>query len=152
MARVVRPGGGLLIGVDLRKDPATLVRAYDDAEGVTAAFNRNLLVRINRELAADFRPEAFEHRAVWNDEAGRMEMHLVSLGRQTVRVGEAEFAFADGETIWTESSYKYTPEGFRRLAERAGFRQERVWTDADGLFSVQYHSAEPGRSAERLDR
>ena len=139
-AELVGPGGGLLIGVDLRKDPATLERAYDDVTGVTAAFNRNLLVRANRELNADFRPEAFEHRAVWNEEAGRVEMYLVSLGDQKVRVGEKEFAFEDGETIWTESSYKYTSEEFRRLAELAGFRQECVWTDADELFSVQYHS------------
>jgi dimethylhistidine N-methyltransferase len=138
VARMVRPGGVLIIGVDLRKDRKTLEAAYDDASGVTAAFNRNLLVRANRELDADFHPERFRHRAVWEPDEGRVEMHLVSTEDQAVRVGDETFRFREGETIWTESSHKYAPEEFRELAAAAGFRTERVWTDDDGLFSVQF--------------
>jgi dimethylhistidine N-methyltransferase len=138
IARMVRAGGALLIGVDLRKDRRTLERAYDDAAGVTAAFNRNVLVRANRELGADFHPERFRHRAVWNAEAGRVEMHLVSTREQAVHVAGETFRFAAGEPLWTESSYKYAPEDFREIAASAGFRTERVWTDPEGLFSVQY--------------
>ena len=102
-----------LVGVDLRKDPAILLPAYDDAQGVTAAFNRNLLVRLNREAGADFDLDAFAHRAEWNDEASRIEMHLVSLREQVVRVAGEAIHFARGETIHTENSYKYAPERFR---------------------------------------
>lgn len=140
VADIVGPGGALLIGVDLRKDRETLERAYDDAAGVTAAFNLNLLTRANRELGADFRPELFEHRAVWNEEDGRVEMHLVSTRAQTVRIGGESFSFEKGETIWTESSHKYDPEEFGRLAASAGFRRERVWMDERRLFSVQFYS------------
>jgi dimethylhistidine N-methyltransferase len=140
IARLVGPGGGLLIGVDLRKGRKTLEAAYNDAEGVTAAFNLNLLVRVRRELQADVDPDRFRHRAVYDDAVGRIEMHLVSPARQTVRVGDRTFHFTEGETICTEYSYKYTLEDFRALAARAGFGVDRVWTDSEGLYSVQYLS------------
>ena len=129
-------GGRLLIGVDLKKDPATLERAYDDAAGVMAAFNLNLLTRINRELAADFDLAAFRHRAVYNQSVGRIEMHLVSEQAQTVTVAGRRFEFAAGESIHTESSYKYSISNFQALAAWAGYHAEQVWTDDDGLFSV----------------
>lgn len=138
VARACGPGGGLLIGVDLRKAPDVLERAYDDPQGVTAAFNRNLLARLNRELGATFDLDQFQHRAVYNEDAGRIEMHLVSLKRQDVRIGDAVFAFARDETICTEHSNKYTLEGFRGLARAAGFAVEQVWTDPHAWFSVQY--------------
>lgn len=131
-------GGGLLIGVDLRKDGAVLERAYNDAAGITAAFNRNMLEHLNARLGANFRPEAFEHRAIFNDEASRIEMHLVSRCRQSVAVGGHRFEFAPGEYLLTEYSYKYSPEAFAALAAGAGFVVETVWQDTEGLFSVQY--------------
>ena len=133
----VGTGGALLIGVDLRKDEATLVRAYDDAAGVTAAFNKNLLVHINRELGADFELAAFRHEARWIDEPGRIEMHLVSLRAQEVQIGSERFHFAQGESICTEHSHKYTLDGFAELARSAGFEVAQVWTDPEPLFSVQ---------------
>ena len=129
-------GAWLIVGVDLRKSPDVLVPAYDDARGVTAAFNINLLTRLNREAAADFNTEAFAHRAVWNDGEGRIEMHLESLMAQTVTIAGTAFAFAKGETIHTENSYKHTLSGFRALATGAGWTAARVWTDAAGLFSI----------------
>lgn len=138
MREVAGPGGALLIGVDLRKDHETLEAAYNDSRGVTATFNLNLLKRINTELGGNFDLDAFRHRAVWNDAEGRIEMHLVSECSQRVRLGAHEFAFEAGEYILTEYSYKFTPEGFARLASRAGFSVGKVWTDDDGLFSVQY--------------
>lgn len=129
-------GARLLIGVDLVKDPAVLVAAYDDAAGVTAAFNLNLLARLNREGGADFDLSAFRHRAVWNAEAERIEMHLLSLRDQRVALGGRRIAFAAGETIHTEDSHKYRPDGLRALAAEAGWREEALWTDAAGLFSV----------------
>ena len=138
MARVAGVGGGMLIGVDLRKDRSVLEPAYDDALGVTAAFNRNLLARINRELGADFELDRFRHLARWNAAAGRVEMHLVSEVEQRVRVADAEFRFAAGETIHTENSYKYALDEFAALAVQAGLAVRRVWTDRDALFSVQY--------------
>lgn len=151
-ARTCGAAGGLLIGVDLRKDRATLERAYDDAAGVTAAFNRNLLVRINRELGADFRVERFRHVALWNAEAGRVEMHLESDLAQEVRVAGERFRFAAGERIHTENSYKWRLEEFRALAAAAGWRLLRTWTDAEGLFSVQYLAAAPAAAdAARAD-
>jgi len=138
IAGICGPGGGLLIGVDLKKDPDILHRAYNDAEGVTAAFNLNLLARLNRELDGDFDLTAFRHYAFYNPIEGRIEMHLVSLREQTARIGDASISFAWGETIWTESSYKYTLEGFKALAGEAGFRVARVWTDERQWFSVQY--------------
>ncbi len=138
LAAMVQPGGGLLIGVDLKKDAAVLNAAYNDAQGLTAAFNRNLLVRVNRDLAADFKVERFRHHAFYNQAEGRVEMHLVSRIRQRVRIGDRSFDFEPGEGIHTENSYKYTVAQFQQLAERAGFEPVRVWTDADGLFSVHY--------------
>ena len=137
MARLVGPGGQLLIGVDLWKDEAVLRSAYDDRAGVTAAFNRNLLVRANRELGADFDLAGFRHEARVLTNPGRVEMHLVSERRQAVRVGGEAFAFAAGESIHTENSHKYTVAGFQAVATRAGFRPVRVWTDDRGWFSVQ---------------
>jgi dimethylhistidine N-methyltransferase len=138
IAEVCGPGGGLLIGVDLRKDPVTLHYAYNDYRGITAAFNLNLLTRINRELGADFRLDQFRHYAFYNPAQGRVEMHLVSLADQTVHVGSAAFPFATGESIWTESSYKYRLDEFAQMAATAGFAVERVWMDSPELFSVQY--------------
>jgi len=130
-------GGLLLIGVDLRKPREILEPAYDDAQGVTAEFNRNLLRRINRELGADFDLAAFDHRALWNEADGRVEMHLVSRRDQRVRIAGRSVGFARGESIHTESSHKYELEGFAALARSAGFEVERVWTDEARLFSVQ---------------
>ncbi len=138
IAATCGPGGVLLIGVDLKKDPAVLHRAYNDREGVTAAFNLNLLARINRELGGDFDLEAFRHYAFYNPVAGRMEMHLVSLREQTAHIGDESVSLAQGESIWTESSYKFSLDGFAALAGEAGFRVEKVWTDARQWFSVQY--------------
>jgi L-histidine Nalpha-methyltransferase len=125
-----------LVGVDLRKDPAILLPAYDDAEGVTAAFNRNLLARLNREADADFDLAAFAHRAVWNDAQSRIEMHLVSCREQFVHLAGQSFRFARGETIHTENSYKYSPEHFAALAETAGWHSAELWTDPAQLFSL----------------
>jgi dimethylhistidine N-methyltransferase len=138
MAEICGPGGAALVGVDLRKPKELVEPAYNDAVGVTAEFNRNLLVRINRELGADFDVERFRHRAFFDEQHGRIEMHLVSRRRQEVHVGGATFRFARGESIRTEYSYKYSPEAFRTLAGEAGLRVRQVWTDEGGLFSVQY--------------
>lgn len=121
------PGGGLIVGVDMAKDPATLVAAYDDASGATARFNKNLLVRINRELGGDFELDAFDHRAVWNEPLQRIEMHLVSRIDQQVQVAGRRFAFKAGERLHTESSYKFTPESFAELAGSAGWTIGRHW-------------------------
>jgi len=126
----------MLVGVDLKKDPALLHAAYNDAAGVTAAFNVNLLVRINRELGADFDPRRWRHYAFYNPALGRIEMHLVALVAHEARLGEHRFSFAAGETIHTENSYKYSLEEFRALAARAGFRSAKVWTDRRGLFAL----------------
>jgi L-histidine Nalpha-methyltransferase len=132
-----------LVGVDLRKDPAILLPAYNDAQGVTAAFNRNLLVRLNREAAADFDLDAFAHEALWNSDASRIEMHLVSLREQRVRVGGHVIRLRQGETIHTENSYKYEVERFAALAEEAGWHTSEVWTDPARLYSM--HLLEPRR-------
>jgi hypothetical protein len=132
------PGDDLLIGVDLKKDFNILHRAYNDSQGVTAQFNKHLLVRMNQELDANFQLNHFGHYAFYNPGQSRVEMHLVSLKNQTVRIGESEISFKLGESIWTESSYKYTLEEFAHLAATAGFAVERVWTDPRQLFSVQY--------------
>lgn len=129
---------GLLIGVDLVKDPALLHAAYNDAAGVTAAFNRNLLRRINRELGGDFVLERFAHYAFYQPRQQRIEMHLVSLAAQSVRIGGRRYDFAAGESIHTENSYKYTLSGFHKLAEQAGFRPAAIWTDPDSLFSLHW--------------
>jgi len=129
-------GSSMIVGVDLRKDRAILERAYDDQAGVTAAFNLNLLRRINRELGGTFELDQFSHRARWSEERGRMEMHLVSRRAQTVEVGGQRFAFQDGETIHTENSHKYTIAEFQDLAREAGYAPRAVWTDPAKLFSV----------------
>lgn len=138
VARLVGPGGDLLIGADLPKDKAVLDRAYDDARGVTAAFNKNILARINRELGADFDLDAFDHLAFFDPARSRVEMHLVSLKDQVAHVGGQEHAFTRGERIHTESSYKYDVEPFRRLAADAGFGALDCWTDAERMFSMHY--------------
>jgi dimethylhistidine N-methyltransferase len=138
IAEVSGRDGGLLIGVDLKKDPLMLHRAYNDALGVTAAFNLNILARLNREVGANFALDQFRHYAFYNPVFARVEMHLVSLTEQTVRVGHTNIHFDRGESIWTEASYKYNPAEFAVLAARAGWRVEQVWIDDRGLFSVQY--------------
>ncbi len=138
IARLCGASGGLLIGLDLKKPAAVLDAAYNDAHGVTAQFNLNLLTRINRELQAGFDLAQFRHRAFYNAPAGRIEMHLVSRCRQVVPVDGREFVFARGESIVTEHSYKYALGEFRDLANRAGFEIIHCWTDAQRWFSVQY--------------
>ena len=138
LARTVGRGGGLLIGVDLKKDPMILDHAYNDRDGVTAAFNLNLLNRINHELAAEFDLDLFSHQAFYNTAIGRVEMHLVSQTKQHVPVADSIVEFAAGESIHTESSYKYSVAEFQRLARAAGFMPVYVWTDVDNLFSVHY--------------
>lgn len=130
------PGGAMLVGVDLKKDSARLNAAYNDAQGVTAAFNLNLLTRINRELSGNFDLAAFEHHAFYDVAAGRIEMHLRSLREQTVIVAGHSFAFRRGETIHTENSCKYSVDEFRQLAREAGFTPQRCWCDAQQLFSI----------------
>jgi dimethylhistidine N-methyltransferase len=130
--------GGLLIGVDLQKDRDVLERAYNDSEGITAQFNLNLLTHANRELGADFDLGRWRHRAIYNSSAGRIEMHLISEIDQTVHIANHEFCFRSGEKIITEFSYKYTLEGFARLAGAAGFEFARMWTDDAHLFGVFY--------------
>ena len=132
------PAGGLLIGVDLRKDPLVLHHAYNDQSGISAQFNLNVLARINRELNGDFRLEQFQHYAFYNPVPSRVEMHLVSLADQQAMVGDVAIQFRRGESIWTESSYKYSPEEFESLAAEAGWSVEKIWTDPQQLFSVQY--------------
>ncbi|HEY4940381.1 MAG TPA: L-histidine N(alpha)-methyltransferase [Rhizomicrobium sp.] len=136
--RATLGGGGLLIGVDLVKDPAILHAAYNDADGVTEAFNKNLLVRANRELDADFDLGAFAHYACYNPVAQRIEMYLVSLAAQRVRVAGETIRLAQGEAIHTEDSHKYTLDGFRALAAEAGYAPRKVWTDPARLFSLQW--------------
>ncbi|MBV9492519.1 MAG: L-histidine N(alpha)-methyltransferase [Verrucomicrobia bacterium] len=138
LAALCGQGGGLLIGVDLKKNRRTLERAYNDARGVTAAFNLNLLTRINRTFGVSIRTESFRHHAFYNEEFGRIELHLVNMAEQTVRLNGTEIAFGRGESIITEHSYKYTVEEFETLAARSGWTLERLWIDADHLFSVLY--------------
>ena len=137
-AETIGPGGSMLIGVDLKKDEDTLVAAYNDREGVTAAFNENLLARINRELEGDFDLSAFSHDAVYNRQHGRIEMHLVSGRDQTARVGDRSFDFRAGETIHTENSYKYSIEQFQGLCREARYEPVKAWTDPDGMFSLHF--------------
>ena len=138
IASLCGSGGALLIGVDLKKDPAVLHNAYNDGEGLTAAFNLNLLERINRELDCDFQLDGFEHYAFYNARESRVELHLVSNKDQVVHLDGKTVSFASGESIWTENSYKYNLDEFRQLAAAAGFRVERVWVDERQWFSVQY--------------
>jgi len=135
-------GGGFLIGVDTKKDRLTLERAYNDARGVTARFNLNLLARINRSFGAGIREDKFQHRAFYNEEFGRIEMHLVSLVEQTVQLNGTTFFFEEGEHIVTEHSYKYSVDEFAKLAGRSGWAVKKLWTDPGDLFSVQYLAVE----------
>jgi dimethylhistidine N-methyltransferase len=135
-------GGGLLIGVDLKKDRLTLERAYNDERGVTARFNLNLLTRINRSFGARIRRDKFQHHAFYNEEFGRIEMHLVSLVEQTIQLNGTTFSFQEGEHIVTEHSYKYSVDEFAKLAGRSGWAVKRFWTDAANLFSVHYLAVE----------
>jgi L-histidine N-alpha-methyltransferase len=134
----LEPGDTLLLGVDLQKDESTLLAAYDDAAGVTARFNLNMLARLNRELAADFDLEAFAHRAVWNPTESRIEMHLESLVAQRVQIPalDLELSFATGERIHTENSYKYAPGQVEAMLAETGFNPENSWTDERGWFAV----------------
>jgi len=138
VANTCEPDGALLIGVDLKKDPAVLHSAYNDSEGITAAFNLNLLERINRELDCDFQLDGFQHYAFYNPRESRIEMHLVSQRDQVVHINRETISFARGESIWTENSYKYNLDEFEQMAAAAGFRVERVWMDERQWFSVQY--------------
>jgi L-histidine Nalpha-methyltransferase len=135
-ARLLGPGSDFLVGVDLKKPLSILLPAYDDARGITAAFNLNLLARINRELGGTFDLSRFAHEAGWNEAAGRMEMYLVSLAEQIVRVEGRAFSFASGERIHTENSHKYSVEEFQALARVGGWVPVKAWTDDGGLFSL----------------
>jgi dimethylhistidine N-methyltransferase len=136
--------GMMLIGVDTKKDHAILNAAYNDAAGVTAAFNRNLLHRISRELDADCRLDRFDHHAFYNAEAGRVEMHLVSTCEQQLRVDGHSFKFEEGESLHTESSYKYEPDEFVAIAQQAGFDILRRWLDGDRLYAVYLFTTSSG--------
>ncbi|MEI2385156.1 L-histidine N(alpha)-methyltransferase [Breoghania sp. JC706] len=135
-------GARFILGVDLAKDPEVMVPAYDDAQGVTAAFNLNLLARLNRELGADFDLDAFSHRAVWNEAQGRIEMHLVSKADQTAHLGGREITFAKGETIHTENSHKYSYDAIAALAAKAGWRIEKSWVSDPYPFAIILMSAD----------
>jgi len=137
---VVSTRGGMLVGVDLKKPRAQLEAAYNDSQGVTAEFNLNLLARVNRELKGNFKLENFLHRAFYNPQEGRIEMHLESLTAQQVTVQGRSFDLGAGETIHTENSYKYSSDEFQELARQAGFEPQGVWTDEQQLFSVHYLS------------
>jgi dimethylhistidine N-methyltransferase len=130
--------GGILIGVDLKKDPAIIEAAYNDAAGVTAAFTLNMLTRLNRDVGSDFDLSAFRHRAHYNSMAGRIETHIVSSKAQQVKLGKASVAFREDEAIQVEYSCKYSLADFEALAAKAGLAVMRVWTDAEKMFSVQY--------------
>ena len=138
VANVSRGGGGLLIGVDLKKDQRVLEAAYNDRAGITAQFNLNLLERVNRELGADFDLDQWRHRAIYNSSAGRIEMYLFSDIDQFAHFDEYKFHFRRGEKITTEYSYKYAPEEFAALAGKVGFEFVRMWTDEARLFGVFY--------------
>lgn len=139
--RQIGTGGSLLIGVDLKKDEKLLHAAYNDSEQVTAAFNLNLLERINQELDADFDLSAFRHCAFYNAVRGRIEMHIVSLKPQVVSLNGASIRFAESETIHTENSYKFSIDEFQHLAAQSGFRPVKAWTDPQDLFSLHYLTA-----------
>jgi dimethylhistidine N-methyltransferase len=141
VANVCWENGGLLIGVDLKKDPRVIEAAYNDRAGVTARFNLNLLERVNRDLGADFDLDQWRHRAIYNSSAGRIEMYLISEVDQFVHLAEHKFHFRRGEKITTEYSYKYAPEEFAALASKAGFEFVRMWTDKAPLFGVFFFEA-----------
>ncbi|WP_457391898.1 L-histidine N(alpha)-methyltransferase [Roseateles sp. P5_E1] len=138
-------GGGLLIGIDLVKDHGTLHAAYNDAAGVTAAFNMNLLHRARQELGAEFPPDGFEHLAFYNPAYRRIEMHLRATRPLELQLGGEVYSFHEGETLHTEHSHKYTVSGFQALAERAGFKPGKVWTDENGWFAVLWLEAESSK-------
>lgn len=140
----LKPGDGLLVGADLKKSAAILEPAYDDALGVTAAFNLNLLVRMNRELGANFDPKRFRHRAVYNETIGRVEIHIVSLEKQTVALPEIglNLELAAGEAIHTENSYKYDMPQLAALAEQTGFRSDKSWFDQRSWYSCNFWVAQ----------
>ena len=138
VASLCGQNGGLLVGVDLKKDRHILETAYNDCKGVTASFNLNLLLRANRELGTDFDLSSFRHQAIYDEALGRIEMRLISLQPQIVRLGNREFFFGEDEYITTEYSYKYSLVEFRELAQRAGFEVLNTWMDGNNLFSVQY--------------
>ena len=140
IANICRDGGGLLVGADLKKDPWVLEAAYNDKAGVTAQFNLNLLERINRELGTDFDLDHWRHQAIYNSEAGRIEMYLISEIDQFAHVNEHKFHFRRGNKIITEFSYKYAPQEFATLADKAGFNFVRMWTDDSRLFGIFYFS------------
>ncbi|HEX5038004.1 MAG TPA: L-histidine N(alpha)-methyltransferase [bacterium] len=142
--------GALLIGVDTKKDAAVLNAAYNDRDGVTARFNLNVLKRINRELKADFILSRFRHVAFYDEKLGRIEMHLESLKNQTVRIGEAEIGFKEGETIHTENSYKYSVSDFHALAAASGWSHEGLWKDEKDLFSLHYLVNRKGSSLRQV--
>lgn len=137
VSKILNPGGGMLIGVDLKKDKRILEAAYNDQKGITAAFNKNMLMHLNRELQADFNIDYFSHRAFYNKNKGRIEMHLVSDRDQAVSVAGEQIHFKQGESIHTENSYKYSLNEFRELVQ-PWFSVQKVWTDAQNYFSVQY--------------
>lgn len=141
MAVTLGPMAQVLIGVDLRKDASILVPAYDDAQGVTAAFNLNILRHLNRVAGSNFDLDAFTHRAIWNPVESRIEMYLVSTKRQTVVIADTQFNFEQGDTIHTENSYKHSIDGFSALAAKAGWTSTRNWADEDGLFSLHLLAA-----------
>ena len=145
IANVSCRDGGLLIGVDLKKDQRVLEAAYNDSAGVTAQFNLNLLERANRELAADFDLDQWRHRAIYNSNAGRIEMHLISEIDQFVHLDDQKFHFRRGEKIITEFSYKYAPEEFAELAGKAGFEFAQMWSDDARLFGVLYFTCSVDR-------
>ncbi|HLK88088.1 MAG TPA: L-histidine N(alpha)-methyltransferase [Candidatus Binataceae bacterium] len=138
LARTSRPGDAIIVGVDLLKSPAILEQAYNDSQGVTAAFNLNILRRMKRELGAEIQTDAFRHRAIFNSEAGRIEMHLVSVRDQVIRIDHREIPMRRGESIVTEHCYKYAVEAFCKLAAAAACRVERAWTDSQGFFCTYY--------------
>ena len=143
--RTVGAHGALVLGVDRRKDPGVLLQAYDDSAGVTAMFNLNILRRLNRELGADFDLASFRHRALFDESASRIEMHLVSRSRQTVIISGEQIIFERGEDIWTESSYKYDRERLEQVVSAAGFAVTRLWSDADDFFWVAFLTPETPR-------
>ena len=140
--KILGDGAQMIIGVDLEKDERVLYDAYNDAAGVTARFNLNVLARTNRELGGNFDLSAFTHRAIYNRERHRIEMHLISRKAQTVRILGRSFSFRSGESIHTESSYKYSLDRFTALARGSGWKPTASWTDADGMFSVHALVAE----------
>ncbi len=144
-ASVCRENGGLLLGVDLKKDAGVIEAAYNDSAGITARFNLNLLERVNRDLGADFDIDQWQHRAIYNSNAGRIEMYLISEVDQFVHVAEHKFHFRRGEKITTEYSYKYAPEEFAALAGKAGFEFAHMWSDDARLFGVFYFTCSRSR-------